>query len=105
MKNSFPVYYCPKHLWLCLSIGTFSVASLTLLLLFGYHYHRYSRKKEHKQMIVRLHRDEQVNELLRSTPILPFEQTKFNEVNQIQLQPLHSFRTDLPAKPNGIHNR
>ena len=104
MKNSFPLYYCPKHLWLCLSIGTLSVAFLTLLILVIYHSHRYSRRKITTHL-ERRNVDEQVDELLRSTPILPFEHHKFNQVNQIKFQPLHSLGTDLPDKPNGIHSR
>lgn len=109
MKNSFPLQYCPKNLWLCLSFGILSVALLTLILLFVYHYHRNDRMKENtKKKISRRSQtnvDEQVNALLRSTPVLPVQSKVFNQVNQIHVQTLHSVKTDLPDKPNGIHNR
>ena len=109
MKNSFPLYYCPNNLWLCLSLGTFSVASLTLILLFIYHsYHRDDRMKIRSEKSCRrsqTHVDEQVNALLRSTAVLPIQSKQFNQVNQIKFKPLHSVKTDLPDKPNGIHNR
>ncbi len=84
--------YCYRKVWICISFGTFFIACCTLIILFIYHYQRGDRMKNFarnfnenmsKRNRINKKLDKQVEELLRKTPIIPFEQIKFNEFNQI----------------------
>ncbi len=120
--------YCYRKVWICMSSGTIFIACCTLILLFVYRYQRRYRKNlisyqmknsaqnfnENMLKISNRYRiknkiDRQVEELIRLTPIIPFEQIKFNEFNQIKILPsiknLHSVKTGFAVKPNDIHGR
>ncbi len=86
--------YCYRKIWICISFGTLFIACCTLIILFIYHYYqRCYRMKNSIQNISKQYRiknkklDKQVEELIRLTPIIPFEKIKFNEFNQIIILP------------------
>ena len=96
--------YCHRKLWICISFGTIFIACCILIILFIYHYQRRYRSKRishfkikpsaqnfNENMLENSKRnrnknknlDQQVEELIRLTPIIPFEKIKLNEFNQI----------------------
>jgi hypothetical protein len=92
--------YCNRKLWICISFGTIFIACCTLILLIFYHYQRRSRTtkipaqnfnenmlKIPKRNRMKTNLDQQIEELLRLTPIIPFEQIKLNEFNRITIIP------------------
>jgi hypothetical protein len=97
--------YCHRKVWICISIGTIFIACCTLIVLFIYHYQKCYRRnlisyeiknsaqnfnenmvKISNQYRIKRKVDRQIEELIRLTPIIPFEQIKFNEFNQILIK-------------------
>jgi hypothetical protein len=87
-----PGDYCQQKLWICISFSTTFVACCTLILLVFYHNRRRFRttrisvkvkNQDQNQNRIKENVDQQVEELIRLTPIIPFEQMKFNEFNRI----------------------
>ena len=98
--------YCNRKVWICISFGTIIVACCTLLILIFYHYRRRSKTisipfpiknsaqnfnenmlKIPKRNRIKTKLDQQVQELLRLTPIIPYEQNKLNKFNRITIIP------------------
>lgn len=105
--------YCRQHPQICLLTGTVSVA---LIILFVYHCQKHARttrvthpkenaSKTSTRCLAEEKVDEQMKELIRSTPIIPLAQNKLNQVNRIEFPHLHSVKTGLAANPNVIHDR
>lgn len=100
--------YCHRQLWICISFGTVFVACCILILFIFYYYQRRYRSKRishfkikpsaqnfNENMLENSKRnrnknknlDQQVEDLIRLTPIIPFEQIKLNEFNRIKIIP------------------
>ena len=133
MRSSY-TDHCRTRAWACVSFASvLLLVCCTLLLVAFYRHQRGDRRRHHRPAgvvpvkITRLpqifnenirqvshgesrHVDEQIDDLLRTTPGLCVEQVQFDKFNRIRLaspskRNLHSVMTGLDVRPNGIHAR
>jgi len=98
--------YCNRKLWICISFGTVFIGCCTLLILVFYHSRRRYKTTSisfqiknpaqnfnenmfniSKQNRIKKKLDQQIEDLIRLTPIIPLEQIKLNEFNRIIIIP------------------